>query len=280
MCIQGMNRGADAGNLVFVLRQWCGGNMEFQLKERYRFDDLLALMVLLRSENGCPWDRAQTHASVRVNLLEEAYEAAEALDEDDPVHLCEELGDVLLQVVFHARMEEEAHRFSMQDVVDMLCKKLVERHPHVFGDRNAASPEQALQGWDEAKRRARGQQTQAEAMEGVSHALPAAMRSAKVWNKAVKAASPSPDVSALLSEARRGLDRLGPVLEASDGDAAAQALGKALFALCALASSAGVEPEQALARACDGYVRAFAKQEQMADGNAALAALREERPVL
>ncbi len=258
--------------------------MGFQLKERYQFDDLLALMALLRSEDGCPWDRAQTHASVRANLLEEAYEAAEALDENDPGHLCEELGDVLLQVVFHARMEEEADRFAMRDVVDRLCKKLVERHPHVFGGPGAASPEQALQGGDEAKKRARGQQTQAEAMEGVSHALPAAMRSAKVWKKAVKAAPAPPGAAALLDEARRGLDRLDSLLEIgggpADGNAAGQAVGRALFALCALASSAGIEPEQALARACDGYVRAFARQERLADEDAALAALREERPVL
>ena len=107
--------------------------VDFQCKDYYSMDDLLRIMELLRTPEGCPWDRAQTHQSIRRNMLEEAYEVAEAIDQQDPVHLQEELGDVLLQVVFHARMAQEAGQFDFGDVVDGICKKLVFRHPHVFG---------------------------------------------------------------------------------------------------------------------------------------------------
>lgn len=263
-----------------------GEYMEFQLKECYDFDDLLALMALLRSESGCPWDRAQTHMSVRSNFLEEAYEAVEALDENDPSHLCEELGDVLLQVVFHARLEEEAGGFAMSDIVNKLCQKLVKRHPHVFGEQNAATPEQALHSWDEIKKRARGQQTQAEAMAGVSRALPAAMRSAKVWKKAIKAEAVPPDAETLLSEVRRGVDKLGQTFSRertgqANHSLAEQQLGKTMFALCALAAAADIDPERALADACSTYIYAFAAaQKEAGPGCAALAALKAKQPVL
>ena len=107
--------------------------VNFQSMERYSFQDLNRIMALLRQPGGCPWDREQTHESIRRNMLEEAYEAVEAIDEKDPGHLKEELGDVLLQVVFHARMAEEEGLFTLDDVVDGICKKLVFRHPHVFG---------------------------------------------------------------------------------------------------------------------------------------------------
>ncbi len=121
--------------------------VDFQCASRYALEDLLRIMELLRAPGGCPWDRAQTHASIRRNMLEEAYEAAEAIDQDDPEHLKEELGDVLLQVVFHARMAEEAGRFTFDDVVDGVCKKLLFRHPHVFGAVDAGDPEKALASW-------------------------------------------------------------------------------------------------------------------------------------
>lgn len=256
--------------------------MEFQLKEQYDFDDLLALMALLRSESGCPWDRAQTHQSVRSNFLEEAYEAVEALDENDSAHLCEELGDVLLQVVFHARMEEESGRFAMADVVDGLCRKLVTRHPHVFGTQVTATPEQALQSWDTVKKRLRGQQTQAQAMDSVSRALPAAMRGAKVWKKAVKAATVPPTAGDVLTEARRGVDKLAQ--PQADLEATGRLIGKTLFSLCAFASSMGIDPERALADACNAYIRAFALEERQpgekSSSSAALSVLRTEEPVL
>ena len=108
--------------------------VNFVYKRRYGYEDLLSIMHILRSDGGCPWDREQDHHTIRQNMLEEAYEAAEAIDCGDAGMLCEELGDVLLQVVFHAQMEKEAGGFTMDDVADGICKKLIVRHPHIFGD--------------------------------------------------------------------------------------------------------------------------------------------------
>ena len=158
--------------------------VNFQSMERYSFQDLNRIMALLRQPGGCPWDREQTHESIRRNMLEEAYEAVEAIDEKDPGHLKEELGDVLLQVVFHARMAEEEGLFTLDDVVDGICKKLVFRHPHVFGTVDARDSGQALNTWDAQKREEKGQRTAADTLDSVARSLPALMRAEKIQDKA------------------------------------------------------------------------------------------------
>ena len=125
--------------------------VDFQMAKDYHIDDLIQIMELLRAPGGCPWDRTQTHRSIRANMLEEAYEAADAIDRGDMDNLKEELGDVLLQVVFHARMAQEAGAFTFDDVVDGICKKLVYRHPHVFGNEEYGSLEQNRKRWEEIK---------------------------------------------------------------------------------------------------------------------------------
>jgi len=117
-------------------------------KKTYTFDDLVDVVVVLRSEQGCPWDKEQTHKSIRNDFIEETYEVIEAIDTEDPVLLREELGDVLLQVVFHARIEEQEGRFDINDVANDICVKLIHRHPHVFGDVCADTSEQVLENWD------------------------------------------------------------------------------------------------------------------------------------
>ena len=159
--------------------------VNFQSMERYSFQDLNRIMALLRQPGGCPWDREQTHESIRRNMLEEAYEAVEAIDEKDPGHLKEELGDVLLQVVFHARMAEEEGLFTLDDVVDGICKKLVFRHPHVFGTVDARDSGQALNTWDAQKREEKGQRTAADTLDSVARSLPALMRAEKIQDKTV-----------------------------------------------------------------------------------------------
>ena len=139
----------------------------------YDLEALKEIMALLRSPEGCPWDREQTHQSIRRNMLEEAYEAVEAIDEDDPEHLKEELGDVLLQVVFHARMAQEAGRFTLDDVIDGVCQKLIYRHPHVFA---GVESQDALATWDAQKRQEKGQRTTGDALDAVARALPALFR--------------------------------------------------------------------------------------------------------
>ena len=161
--------------------------VNFQMVKRYQMDDLLRIMDLLRAPGGCPWDMAQTHRSIRQNMLEEAYEAADAIDHMDMDNLKEELGDVLLQVVFHASMAREAGQFTFDDVVDGVCKKLVYRHPHVFGTVEAADPEGALSAWDAQKREEKGQKTAADTLDSVARALPALTRLGDLRFAAVKA---------------------------------------------------------------------------------------------
>ncbi len=162
--------------------------MQFERKEKYTIDDLLEIMEILRSPEGCPWDREQTHKSIRNNLIEETYEAVEAIDTENSELLCEELGDVLLQVVFHAQLEKEKGGFDFSNVVDGVAKKLIERHPHVFGDVTVKDSSEVLANWDAIKRRTKGRKTIADVLEGVSPALPALMRSQKLAKKAAKAA--------------------------------------------------------------------------------------------
>lgn len=138
--------------------------LDFIWKEKYDFHDLVKIVHLLRSPGGCPWDQVQTHQSIRRNFLEETYEACEAIDTDDAALLCEELGDVLLQVLFHTDIEQDCGRFTLDDVTDGICKKLIYRHPHVFGSTEVCGTEEVLTNWDALKQAEKGQQTQTEVL--------------------------------------------------------------------------------------------------------------------
>ncbi len=217
--------------------------MEFQKKERYGFEDLCAIMTLLRGPGGCPWDREQDHHSIRMNFIEETYEAVEAIDTDDPDLLREELGDVLLQVVFHAEMEREAGRYSIAEVCDEICKKLIVRHPHIFGDTKAETTGEVLRNWDAIKRKTKGQKTDAEAMRSVARSLPALMRADKVLSRARRAGyQPMTE-----QQARTAVDEALKE-EGQEG------IGRLLFAAVALARSRGVDPELALTRTVETYL--------------------------
>ena len=133
--------------------------VDFIHKERYGYEDLLEIMRLLRAPGGCPWDAEQTHGSILRNFHEETYEFCEAAEADDVPHMVEELGDVLMQVVFHAQMETEAGRFTMDDVCDGICKKMVYRHPHVFGSAHCETSAEVLETWDQVKRAEKAQET-------------------------------------------------------------------------------------------------------------------------
>ena len=240
--------------------------VDFPFKPRYDFDDLQAVMAALRGEGGCPWDRAQTHRSIRADFIEETYEAVEAIDTDDSALLQEELGDVLFQVVFHARLEQEAGRFTLDDVIDGICKKLIVRHPHVFGGAPTGSGEQLMRSWDSIKRRTRGQRSVAEGMGDIPRALPALMRARKAQQKTARAGVPAPGVGEAAEMARAALGRA----EAAGGNraAGARAAGELLFAAVALACALEVEPEQALTEATDRFIGRFARAERetAADG--------------
>ena len=237
--------------------------VNFQYKDRYDINDLLSIMALLRSPGGCPWDRAQTHQSIRRNMLEEAYEAAEAIDQQDPVHLKEELGDVLLQVVFHARMAQEAGQFSFDDVVDGVCQKLVFRHPHVFGASEAEGPDGALTSWEAQKRAEKGQKTAADTLDGVARSLPALIRAEKLQDKARKAGFDWDSVGPALDKLSEETEELRAAVR--DGTNPEEELGDLLFAAVKAGRFLGLDSEQALHAACEKFIRRFRRVEELSD---------------
>ena len=243
--------------------------VDFQCKRRYDWEDFLRIMRLLRSPGGCPWDAEQTHQSIRRNFLEETYEALDALDRDDPVDMCEELGDVLMQVVFHATIEEERCRFTMADVVDGVAQKMVYRHPHVFGTVHVDNSDQVLVNWEKLKRTEKGQASTADAIEAVPHTLPALWRAEKVQKKAAKAGFDWDDPLRALDKLEEEVRELRAAMEAGKAPDAPhgvrEELGDALFMAAKLAQMTHVDPEDALHRACDKFDSRFRFVESGAD---------------
>lgn len=210
---------------------------ELLKKERYNTDDLRLIMKLLRAEDGCPWDREQTHESIRKNLIEETYEVVEAIDNGDRALMREELGDVLLQVVFHAEICEEDGEFTYDDVTDEICRKLIVRHPHIFSDTEVNGVGDVLTNWDAIKNQTKNRKSTKEELDGISHALPSLMRAQKICSK--------------LRKAGRAVDT---GTEKSCSDKAE--IGRALLALCAQADALGIDAEEALSEECERIISA------------------------
>lgn len=229
--------------------------INFVRKPQYGYEDLLEIIRLLRSEDGCPWDKAQTHQSIRRGLLEEAYEAAEAIDNDDPMLLKEELGDVLMQVVFHADIESDAGRFTIDDVCDGVVKKLLFRHPHVFGSQREDSPESAPVSWDKLKRQEKGQKTVANSMDSVARSLPGLWRAEKLQNKAASAGFEWPDVQGALDKLEEEVAELRRAVE--EGGDVPEELGDVLFAAVKVGRFCACDPEDAVNGTCEKFIRRF-----------------------
>lgn len=229
--------------------------VNFLRKDFYNIQDLIEIVDLLRGPGGCPWDREQTHESIRKDLLEEAYEAADAIDTGDLANLKEELGDVLLQVVFHTSIERERSGLTLDEVADGICKKLIFRHPHVFGCVQVENTDQVLTNWEALKKEEKGQQTQADVLRAVARALPALWRADKVLKKAEKAGYENPDESTRREQLTHLVQRSA---EAADREVA---VGEVLFAAVNLARAMGVDPEQALTGATDRFIDRFAQSE-------------------
>lgn len=234
--------------------------INFVRKPRYGYEDLLEIIRLLRSADGCPWDRVQTHQSIRRGLLEEAYEAAEAIDNDDPVLLREELGDVLMQVVFHTDIESDAGRFTMDDVCDGVVKKLLFRHPHVFGDGHEDSPESVLVSWEQLKRQEKGQRTVADSMDSVARSLPGLWRAEKLQKKAASAGFEWPDVQGALDKLEEETAELRRAVET--GANVAEELGDVLFAAVKVGRFCACDPEDAVNGTCEKFIRRFRAVEE------------------
>ena len=234
----------------------------FLTKTRYDFADLCTIMKLLRAPGGCPWDREQTHRSIRKNLIEETYEVVEAIDNDDSVLLREELGDLMLQVVFHARMAEEEGAFDIGDVCDEICRKLIVRHPHIFSDVTASTSGEVLDNWDKIKRATKKQKSTTESMQSVSRALPSLMRAYKLGEKAAKTGFDFPDAASAADGLREELDELTEAVRIGDAQAVREETGDLLFATVNVARKLGVDPEEALYRASDKFTERFSEMEK------------------
>ena len=234
--------------------------VNFERKETYSLQDLIEILRILRAPGGCPWDRAQTHLSDRRNFLEEAYEAAEAFDRDDPALMCEELGDMLMQVLFNIHIEEAAGRFTTDDVTDHICKKLIFRHPHVFGTAAADTSEEVLVNWEALKRQEKGQQTTADAMDAVARSLPALWRADKLQSKAAKAGFEFADVSGALDKLDEEMRELREAVER--GTNFSEELGDVLFAAVKAGRFLNVDPEDALNATCEQFIARFRRVEE------------------
>ncbi len=221
---------------------------------------LRAIMHRLRAPGGCPWDAEQTHESIIPNLIEEAYETVDTIQRGDHPHLKEELGDLLLQVVFHSEIAEGAGRFNLDDVARGISEKLVHRHPHVFAQSDAADSDSVLRQWDAIKRAEKGDEERPY-LHAVGKGLPALLRAAKLQKKASKVGFDWPDESGVLAKLREELAELESAMVAGDSTAADEELGDLLFSVVNLARFRKVDPEVLMANANAKFETRFAAME-------------------
>lgn len=242
--------------------------INFLHKPNYTFEDLVEITKILRCDEGCPWDRVQTHESVRMNFIEEVYEACEAIDNGDLDLLKEELGDVLAQVVFHSQIEDEKGNFNVDDVADGVCKKFIERHPHIFGQVKADTAEEVLSNWDDIKRTQKGHSTHFQAMDSVARSLPALMRAEKLQSKARKAGFDWEDASDAFAKVTEELEELKDAMKDENSEHIAEEAGDLLFAVVNVIRLLKINPELSLDRANEKFLRRFGAMEKLiaADG--------------
>ena len=238
--------------------------LNFEFKEKYSIDDLLEIMSILRSPEGCPWDREQNHKSIKKSLIEETYEVIEAINKDDNHLLCEELGDVLLQVVFHSQMAKENGNFDFSDVTDGVCKKLIERHPHVFGDVKADTSAQVLVNWEQIKSKSKNRKTQTDKMLSVPRELPALMRSTKLQEKAAKVGFDWQNVDGALEKIDEETAELKAAINTADKKNIEEELGDLLFSVVNVSRFVGVDAEEALTASADKFLNRFSVVEKLA----------------
>lgn len=239
--------------------------VDFIRKDKYNIEDLLQIMELLRGPGGCPWDAEQTHKSIRKDFIEETYEVIEAINKDDKELLKEELGDVLLQVVFHTQIEKESDCFDFSDVCDGLCKKLIERHPHVFGDISVSSTDEVLSNWDTIKRKSKGQKTQGSSMLKVPKELPALMRAQKIQSKAKKAGFDWDNIDGAFEALHSEIDELKSAMKNGNADEVKGEMGDLLFSCVNVSRFLDVDSEEALTISNEKFISRYVLVEKLAE---------------
>ncbi len=231
---------------------------------RFPLDPLVEILAQLRGENGCPWDREQDHRTLRPYLLEETYEVLEALDEENMYNICEELGDLLLQIVFHAQIAAENEKFDMNDVIAGITEKMIRRHPHVFGAVTVKDSNEVSLNWEKIKAKERDGSRPQGLLSGISHSLPVLMRAVKLQEKAAGVGFDWPDYRGALEKTHEELDELESVISDGDKVQIEEELGDLIFSVVNLARLLGVEPEAALVGTSGKFERRFSYVEKMA----------------
>ena len=239
--------------------------VDFIRKDKYNIEDLLQIMELLRGPGGCPWDAEQTHKSIRKDFIEETYEVIEAINKNDKELLKEELGDVLLQVAFHTQIEKEENSFEFSDVCDGICKKLIERHPHVFGDINVSSTDEVLTNWDNIKRKSKGQKTQGSSMLKVPKELPALMRAQKIQSKAKKAGFDWDNIDGAFEALYSEIEELKSAMKNKDAEEIKNEMGDLLFSCVNVSRFLDVESEEALTLSNEKFIERYVIVEKLAE---------------
>lgn len=227
------------------------------LKENYNFSDLLEIMRILRAENGCPWDREQTHESLKQYLLEETYEVMEVIDKNDPQKLCEELGDVLLQVIFHAQIASENGYFNINDVIDGISKKMVSRHVHVFGNDKCNTANDVVELWEKLKKKEKGNITHTNVLQAIPTNLPALIRAYKVQHKAALVGFDWDNIEDVINKVHEEIEELSQVYNTNEKEKASEEIGDSIFALVNLARFLDIHPEFCLTSTTEKFIRRF-----------------------
>ncbi|MGN0601776.1 MAG: nucleoside triphosphate pyrophosphohydrolase [Oscillospiraceae bacterium] len=230
---------------------------EILAKESYNVYDLVRIVKILRSENGCPWDKVQTHQSIRNDFLEEVYEVIDAIDCNSDEMLREELGDVLLQVVFHAQIECEEGNYNLDDIANDICKKLIIRHPHVFGNVNADNVETVLTNWDSIKKETKGQESYTDTLKSVPKVFPSLMRAQKLGKRAGRAGMDFKGKDDCFESLKSEVAELEEALQNGDGRSAEEELGDLLFSCANLARKLNADAEQLLYNASEKFLNRF-----------------------
>lgn len=236
--------------------------VDFSYKDKYDVLDLIKIVELLRGKDGCPWDKEQNHSSIKSNLIEEAYEVVETIESEDSVHMCEELGDVLLQVVFHSQIEKDNGGFNINDVADGICKKLIRRHPHVFGEQNASSAGDVYAIWEAVKRKEQNNTSVSEWAGNVSKSLPSLMRAKKVQERASRAGFDWDNANQALAKVEEELSEVKEALEGRGN--VYEEFGDLLFACVSAARLANVDAEFSLTAATQKFLMRFKNAEGLA----------------
>lgn len=232
-----------------------------ELKKSYTMEDLFEIMKILRGENGCPWDRAQTHQSIKKSMIEECYEAIDALDKGDDKAFANELGDVLLQVVFHSAIASERGAFSFDDVLYELCTKLITRHTHVFGADKAVTADEALGSWEKNKKKEKKLESYSDMLQDVPHGFPALLRAQKIQKKAASAGFDWDNVEGVWDKLYEEAKELA---DAKTEEEKAEEFGDLLFAAVNLGRHMGIDCETALGAATAKFIKRFSEMETAA----------------